>query len=258
MKSLSARYKKYYSGGSMGAQRDAGMGLQSLGAMATPMIADAVMPGAGQIVSQVGQIGAGLVDAISPADKYGRQSKTAALTKGMFQGGTIGMLGAAFSHKRNQRAGDALEADERFQERQANLSMSQARIAGDPSLVHGSLRASYYANGGHLNVAGHKATGGSIEPLSSTAAEVVGPSHEAGGVKIPGAELEGKETTNGDYVFSERLGFAQLHKPIAKAIGRIETKAMTPERVNSLNLLKSKENDLKLTQEYVRQQLDLN
>jgi hypothetical protein len=73
-------------------------------------------------------------------------------------------------------------------------------------------------------------------------------------VKFPDiqAEMEGGETTDGAYVFSKKLGFAAIHKPIAKAIGKIEHKALTPERINSLKLLREKENHLKASQEFIR------
>ncbi len=101
---------------------------------------------------------------------------------------------------------------------------------------------------------------GSATPLSSTAIQFNGPSHENGGIQIPGknAEVEGGETSTGDYVFSERLGFAQLHKPIARAIGKLEQKPASPERINSLKLLKGEEGKLKVLQEYTKQRLGLN
>ena len=113
---------------------------------------------------------------------------------------------------------------------------------------------------GYKNMANEKVQGGTATALNSSAAEFNGPSHEGGGIQLPGmnAEVEGNETTNGDYVFSDRLGFAALHKPIAKAIGKIEKKALSPERVVSIKLLKEKENQLKLSQEYVKHTMGLN
>lgn len=94
---------------------------------------------------------------------------------------------------------------------------------------------------------------------SSSTAEVHGPSHEQGGVPVPGmnAEVEGGETLAGDYVFSDELGFAKLHKPIALAKGKIEKKPATRERLNTLKLLNEKENNLKLMQEYVKSKNNL-
>ena len=68
-------------------------------------------------------------------------------------------------------------------------------------------------------------------------------------------EVEGGETTVGDYVFSKKLGFADLHKPIARAKGKIEAKPMTPERVNALRRLKNEERSMVMSQEYFKKQL---
>jgi hypothetical protein len=115
----------------------------------------------------------------------------------------------------------------------------------------GSMASNYMAN--------QKAVGGSIQPMSKDASIAVGPSHEQGGIALPDqqAEIEGGETMSGDYVFSKQLGFAALHKPIAKAQGKIEAKASTPERLNTLKLLADKTNKLKLAQEYMKKQLNL-
>ena len=115
----------------------------------------------------------------------------------------------------------------------------------------GSMASNYMAN--------QKAVGGNLVSLSSDAVEVKGPSHANGGVKLPEmeAEVEGKEVIKDDYVFSEQLGFAKEAKKLAKAKGRIEEKPSTPERINSLKLLESKENQLKLAQEFIRKQNNL-
>ncbi len=108
-----------------------------------------------------------------------------------------------------------------------------------------------------------RASGGSLldnfKRTSSSTAEIHGPSHENGGVPVPGmnAEVEGGETLAGDYVFSDELGFAKLHKPIALAKGKIEKKPATRERLNTLKLLNEKENNLKLMQEYVKSKNNL-
>jgi len=101
--------------------------------------------------------------------------------------------------------------------------------------------------------------GGNIESLSSENSEVVGNSHEEGGVKIPelGVELEGGETLSNDFVFSEELGFAQKHKPIAKAIGKIEKKPNTVLTSNTLDRLKEREEQLKVEQEHTKGLLGL-
>lgn len=107
------------------------------------------------------------------------------------------------------------------------------------------------------------AAGGSLldnfKRTSASTVEVEGPSHENGGVPVPGmpAEVEGGETLAGDYVFSKALGFADLHKPIARMKGKVERKPATRERLNTLKLLNEKENNLKLQQEYTKYKLNL-
>lgn len=98
--------------------------------------------------------------------------------------------------------------------------------------------------------------GGDAEPLNSQSTEIKGNSHAQGGVQIPqlGAEVENGETTTGNFVFSKELGFAKLHRPIAKAIGKIEKKPSTTDRRNALQLLKGQEERLALSQEQYKLQ----
>ncbi len=65
-------------------------------------------------------------------------------------------------------------------------------------------------------------------------------------------EVEGGETIKGDYVYSKELGFAQLHRPIMKAKGKIEAKPATRERMNSIKLLNEKEGMLEQAQEFFK------
>jgi len=141
----------------------------------------------------------------------------------------------------------------------ANRQQSQATLANDPELATGVAGAGYYATGGYLSknylARDTEAEGGSLTPMNDESVEVNGPSHEDGGVQLPdnNAEVEGGETMKGDFVFSERLGFAQEHKRIAKSIGLIEDKGpMTPERRNSIGRLKEREQKLALSQEYLK------
>lgn len=118
------------------------------------------------------------------------------------------------------------------------------------------------ANGGQLakRYNSSMAIGGDLKPISNEAAEVEGPSHANGGVYLPqyGSEVEGGETTDGDYVFSKKLGFAQEHKKLARAQGKIENKPATMERINALNKIGERVEKLKATQEFIKQQYNLN
>lgn len=101
-------------------------------------------------------------------------------------------------------------------------------------------------------------SGGKAKSLSSDNALMVGKTHAEGGIDIPGvAEVEDGETTKDNYVFSKKLGFADLHKPIAIAKGKIEKKPLTGERVNSLKRLMDKEKQLAAQQDIAKQQLNL-
>lgn len=100
-------------------------------------------------------------------------------------------------------------------------------------------------------------SGGTARRLSSDNAIIKGNSHAEGGIQVPelDAEVEGGETTLNNYVFSKKLGFADLHKPIAIAKGKIENKPRTLERANSMRLLANKENQLVQEQELLKQKL---
>lgn len=98
---------------------------------------------------------------------------------------------------------------------------------------------------------------GGIIPIGDGGrAEVVGPKHEKGGVKIPelGVELEGEETLKDNFVFSEELGFADKHKKIAKGIANAE-KDNTPLSRYTKNLLEDKEQALMVEQEELKQSM---
>ncbi len=102
-------------------------------------------------------------------------------------------------------------------------------------------------------------SGGDAKKLSSDNAIIQGNSHAEGGIQIPelNAEVEGGETTLGDFVFSKKLGFADQHKPIATAKGIIEKKPQTLERANSMRLLRDKEQRLATQQETLKKYLNI-
>jgi hypothetical protein len=124
------------------------------------------------------------------------------------------------------------------------------------------MKAPQFKYGGPMTqnfLAKQKAFGGSMTPMSKDTTLASGPSHEQGGIDLPaqGAEVEGGETTSGDYVFSKALGFAKLHRPIALAEGKIQEKPATAERMKSLEKLSEKTEKLKSLQEYYKQALNL-
>ncbi len=98
--------------------------------------------------------------------------------------------------------------------------------------------------------------GGIIPTDNEGRAVIEGPSHEEGGIKVPelGVELEGGETLDGNFVFSEELGFADRHKKIMKAMKSLE-KDDTPLAKNTYNKLVEQEEKLKAHQEMLKKQL---
>ena len=115
----------------------------------------------------------------------------------------------------------------------------------------GTLSGNFLAN--------QKAVGGSMQPMSKDTTVAVGPSHAQGGIELPnqGANVEGGETTSGNFVFSKQLGFAQIHKPIARAQGKIENKPATAERMEALQRLDERTQQLKSLQEGYKQRLNI-
>lgn len=210
------------------------------------------------------------VDAFDSKDEYGFNSTTGNVIKsaasygsaGAKIGGAFGGIGAAIGggiglltgigmgffksnkEKEARRIGKVIKA-------QNNVNIDNMRAGYDTGrnrdLFVGTT--SGYKYGGGLPA--YTTYGGSLKGASSDGVHVQGNSHSAGGVKIPsyGSEVEGGETIKGDYVFSKALGFAQLHKPIMKAKGLIEDKALSRDRINSIRLLNEKENKLKFLQE---------
>jgi hypothetical protein len=103
------------------------------------------------------------------------------------------------------------------------------------------------------------ANGGDVKQLSAGNSKVEGRSHANGGVKFPaaGVELEGDETMNGDFVFSKKLGFAQQHEKVARAVGRTEKKPDTVINRNTLNALQRQTEALKVQQESTKKSMGL-
>lgn len=107
--------------------------------------------------------------------------------------------------------------------------------------------------------------GGKLQPLSSDSVDINGASHEQGGVELsPSVEVEGNETINRNFVYSDALPanlkgqtFAEVHRGIAKRIGKLENKFPSTITNNTLNLLRRKEEALKSSQEYLKQQLGI-
>jgi hypothetical protein len=115
--------------------------------------------------------------------------------------------------------------------------------------------------------------GGNVQKLSKTNVLFKGNSHDNGGIKEPvvnggklkGVEVEGNETMStadgNKFVFSHNLGFAQQHKPLARAIGKIENRLKSnpndPISKRTLNTLKQREEELKVRQEQTKEAMGI-
>lgn len=173
---------------------------------------------------------------------------------GAFAGGIYGI--AKGSKMDKQAKLDRGYQDQMFK-RSRDLEMEgRQRLQGEQQY---GRNTQMYATGGNLSSKFLAGLNPDISQTSSSTTEINGKSHKDGGVEIPNmnAEVEKGETTSGDYVFSKQLGFAKIHKPIARAKGMIEEKPMTASRINSLKLLAEKEQKLSMAQEYIKKTLNL-
>ena len=174
----------------------------------------------------------------------------------IFTGGLLGTQGRRQAREAQQRK---LEEEQRLQIQSVNEG--NMRLQNYDSF--GSNENNIYAAfGGAMPINQHMTSGGSINKISKDNYQVSGNSHERGGVKLlgQGIELEGKETINNTgepFVFSEELGFARKHKPIARAIAKVEKKPYNAIAANTLKLLKQKEEQLKIDQEQLKNSLGI-
>src|SRR3990172_8520029 len=241
---LRKKYKRYAEGGGLDTSN-----LMGAAAGSNPYAAAIAM---GQ------QLLTSAVDEFAPTNEFGHQSAIAQGIKGNLQLGTIGGVMGYMKGRKQMKEDKTRRFHNELNLQQGQLKRSAAAISADPALITGKPGEELYASGGFLKNKYNltKATGGNLKPMSVNSAEVQGPSHEQGGVDLPQyqSELEGKESVQDDYVFSDRLGFAQIHKKLARAIGKIEQKPATPERINSLRRMNGQIEQLKEQQEQIRQQ----
>jgi len=212
---------------------------------------------------------------LSDAGQYGRYDATdrgkmgiSSALQGASMGAKLGPAGAVVGAVVGGVAGVVM-AKKRERDKAKQVAKDQAayqdRAASTLNFNNnvGVDNTAMYADGGlmkrPLAAAMMNRQNSNMKPMSENATEVKGRSHAEGGEALPdlGAEVEAGETTEGSYVFSKKLGFADLHRPLARAMGKIEKKPMTPDRVNALRLLQGKVEMLKAQQEQVRKQLNL-
>ena len=226
------------------------------------------------------EVGAGLSGALS-----GAAAGAALGPIGMAGGAIIGGISSLFGNNKRRE-----EAERKRMARNEKLNAQKSQdvaiaIAEDPSVL-GNSNATMYRKGGTIKgkpakkfalqgtlLGYYKGTrsplpsiainpnrmledGGIIPTDNEGRAVIEGPSHEEGGIKIPelGVELEGGETLDGDFVFSEELGFADRHKKIMKAMEGTK-KDDTPLSKNTYKKLVEQEEKLKSHQELLKRQL---
>ncbi len=214
--------------------------------------------------AQLGQIAGGIVDTVDPVNKYGAKSDFSAGASGALKGaGTgaaigsvipgIGTAAGAVVGGVIGGAGGVLENN-----KAQAFQTEEEKLAEIASNNEGLAKLSLYDQTGSNNNQVYAKFGGSLKRLSNDSLEINGNSHENGGVSLgQGVEVEGGETMNKDFVFSEELGFAQKHKPIARAIGKLESKVPNNITNDTIKFLKEKEANLKTQQEELKQMLGI-
>jgi len=225
---------------------------------------------AGQVAGMIG----GLADSFDAPNEYGRQGGVTNVLKsagtlaaagsafgpwGTAAGAAVGVVKGIIDTRKQKEEEQRIKNQEKAAKTQAALTRYSAQAMSNPDIAQGTVGGQYFENGGMLSkFLNRKANGGSLSTLNSNTVEVKGRTHAQGGVDLPtGEEVEDGETITGNYVLSDKLGFAQAHKPIAKAIGILEKKAPTKSVLNSIDRLREKEQALILFQEQYRKQNNL-
>lgn len=258
-----------------------------LGALGSGVIDSISKPNQYGYQSSGATIGKSILSDVGTGAAFGSAIPGVGTALGAGVGATVGLVqGLLKSKSNNAHEHDMMNAAS-INQRQQEIQRSNAILANDPSLATGSNN-SYFKDGGSLfqryvlggGLTGDWApakygkdltanprtplndlitSGGDAKKLSSENALIQGNSHAEGGIQIPelNAEVEGGETTLGEFVFSKKLGYADQHKPIAIAKGKIEKKPQTLERANSMRLLRDKEQRLATEQETIKKYLNI-
>lgn len=137
---------------------------------------------------------------------------------------------------------------------------SKAKISSGEVNTQGNSGARMFKFGGKAEeLAEAKTIGGKFSKLSNDSLQVEGKTHAEGGVKVPseGVELEDGETVKGDFVFSDKLGFADVHKKLARQIGKTEKLPDNDRKANTLARLEEQEKLLMKKQEETKAALGM-
>ena len=228
----------------------------------------------------IGDLGKSVIDFTNRPDKYGVQNDTAAFAgsalSGAGQGAALGTailpgIGTAVGAIGGAVIGGISGKEANEEAKTQRVSTMQQEASADQNLNSKKLLGYDFTGSNQNNINARYGgnvnkmyfNGGELKPLSSDSVEVDGASHEEGGVDLgQGAEVEGDETikdinSDAPFVFSEQLGFAQRHRPIAKAIGKMEAKVPNNITKQTIAFLQSKEEALEMEQEELKNTLGL-
>jgi len=230
----------------------------------------------------VAQLSGQIIDNSSPPNQFGVRPDFSAVSggalKGAATGASLGMAAGPWGAAAGAVAGavtggiNSYEVNERAKKQEVDYNANMASYNQQKSAVkeanfgQGSDDNQIYkAMGGDIPSPNRllKPINGSFNRMSNNSFEVEGPSHEEGGVTSPtlGAEVEGGETGKMEggrtFIYSEVLGFADRHKPIANYIGKVEKRPLNDVRKNTLTLMHKKAEALKLEQEALKEQLGI-
>ncbi len=160
-------------------------------------------------------------------------------------GALIGGTAGGIKSSNEQKAARSLMAKDKAKQymlgKEAEANRTKAFWTNNPNFKDGTLASSYFRYGGTAK----------INPsTASEGVEFKGPSHEQGGIDLGGGvEVEGNETMDKGFVFSDKLGFAAKHKKLMGALDKMDKKPANPATARSAAALKEKIEGLKVEQE---------
>lgn len=212
------------------------------------------------VKSDAGAIGGGALSGAGTGAAIGSVIPGVGTLVGGAAGALIGGISGALGNDDAKR--EKARAIEKM--RRINNAKGASRYIGYDTT--GSNQNQIYAEYGG-EVPEHKIylDGGELKPMSRDSVAIEGNSHEEGGVQLSSnTEVEGNETMKGNFVYSDSLPannkmqtFADIHKGIAKNIGKLEKKYKSPTVNNTLGILNRKEEALKMQQEALKDMLGI-
>jgi hypothetical protein len=168
-------------------------------------------------------------------------------------GALIGGAAGGIKSSNEQKAARSSMAKDKAKQfalsKEAEANRTKAFWTNNPNFKDGTLASSYFRYGGTAK----------INPsAASEGVEFKGPSHEQGGIDLGGGvEVEGNETMDKGFVFSDKLGFAAKHKKMMSALDKMDKKPANPATARSAAAIKDKIEGLKVEQETTKSLIGL-